>query len=57
MQLVNKVFTSTFLIILIIFNEIIVFLSFLQAAKTFVDGTKTMAASGHLMNTPFVDEI
>ncbi|XP_004071490.1 cytochrome b-c1 complex subunit 2, mitochondrial [Oryzias latipes] len=28
-----------------------------QAAKTFVDGTKTMAASGHLMNTPFVDEI
>lgn len=28
-----------------------------KAAKKFVDGKKTMAASGHLMNTPFVDEI
>ena len=29
----------------------------LQAAKKFVDGKKTMAASGHLGNTPFVDEV
>lgn len=29
----------------------------LQAAKKFVDGKKTMAASGHLKNTPFVDEL
>ncbi|XP_075880315.1 ubiquinol-cytochrome c reductase core protein 2a [Nelusetta ayraudi] len=28
-----------------------------QAAKKFVDGKKTMAASGHLKNTPFVDEV
>ncbi|XP_059203121.1 cytochrome b-c1 complex subunit 2, mitochondrial [Centropristis striata] len=28
-----------------------------QAAKKFVDGKKTMAASGHLVNTPFVDEV
>ncbi|RVE69479.1 hypothetical protein OJAV_G00078530 [Oryzias javanicus] len=28
-----------------------------QAAKKFEDGKKTMAASGHLINTPFVDEI
>lgn len=28
-----------------------------KAAKTFVDGKKTMAASGHLVNTPFVDEV
>lgn len=28
-----------------------------KAAKTFVDGKKTMAASGNLMNTPFVDEV
>lgn len=29
----------------------------LQAAKKFVDGKKTMSASGHLINTPFVDEV
>lgn len=29
----------------------------LQAAKKFVDGKKTMAASGQLKNTPFVDEV
>lgn len=29
----------------------------LQAAKKFVGGKKTMAASGHLKNTPFVDEV
>lgn len=29
----------------------------LKAAKKFVDGKKTMAASGHLKNTPFVDEV
>lgn len=28
-----------------------------QAAKKFVDGKKTMAARGHLKNTPFVDEV
>uniref|UniRef100_A0A674MHL3 Ubiquinol-cytochrome c reductase core protein 2a n=1 Tax=Takifugu rubripes TaxID=31033 RepID=A0A674MHL3_TAKRU len=28
-----------------------------KAAKTFVDGKKTMAALGHHTNTPFVDEI
>ncbi|XP_054892249.1 cytochrome b-c1 complex subunit 2, mitochondrial [Poeciliopsis prolifica] len=28
-----------------------------QAARKFVDGKKTMAASGHLVNTPFVDEL
>ncbi|XP_029293100.1 ubiquinol-cytochrome c reductase core protein 2a [Cottoperca gobio] len=28
-----------------------------NAAKKFVDGKKTMAASGHLVNTPFVDEV
>uniref|UniRef100_A0A3B4U703 Ubiquinol-cytochrome c reductase core protein 2a n=1 Tax=Seriola dumerili TaxID=41447 RepID=A0A3B4U703_SERDU len=28
-----------------------------KAAKKFVDGKKTMAASGHLINTPFVDEV
>ncbi|KAM8845750.1 ubiquinol-cytochrome c reductase core protein 2a isoform 2-T2 [Spinachia spinachia] len=28
-----------------------------KAAKSFVDGKKTMAASGHLLNTPFVDEV
>ncbi|XP_029014952.1 cytochrome b-c1 complex subunit 2, mitochondrial [Betta splendens] len=28
-----------------------------KAAKKFVNGKKTMAASGHLANTPFVDEI
>lgn len=28
-----------------------------KAAKKFVDGKKTMAASGHLKNTPFVDEV
>ncbi|XP_061566923.1 cytochrome b-c1 complex subunit 2, mitochondrial [Cololabis saira] len=28
-----------------------------KAAKKFVDGKKTMAASGHLVNTPFVDEV
>ncbi|KAF7666410.1 hypothetical protein LDENG_00107710 [Lucifuga dentata] len=28
-----------------------------QAAKKFVDGKKSMAASGHLINTPFVDEV
>uniref|UniRef100_A0A8D0CZ16 Ubiquinol-cytochrome c reductase core protein 2a n=1 Tax=Sander lucioperca TaxID=283035 RepID=A0A8D0CZ16_SANLU len=28
-----------------------------KAAKQFVDGKKTMAASGHLANTPFVDEV
>ncbi|XP_015242523.1 PREDICTED: cytochrome b-c1 complex subunit 2, mitochondrial-like [Cyprinodon variegatus] len=28
-----------------------------KAAKKFVDGKKTMAASGHLVNTPFVDEL
>ncbi|XP_058508940.1 cytochrome b-c1 complex subunit 2, mitochondrial [Solea solea] len=28
-----------------------------KAAKKFMDGKKTMAASGHLINTPFVDEI
>ncbi|XP_053708692.1 cytochrome b-c1 complex subunit 2, mitochondrial [Synchiropus splendidus] len=27
------------------------------AAKKFTDGKKTMAASGHLINTPFVDEV
>lgn len=30
---------------------------FLQAAKKFVSGKKTMASSGHLVNTPFVDEL
>lgn len=29
----------------------------LNAAKKFIDGKKTMAASGHLINTPFVDEL
>ncbi|XP_070703626.1 ubiquinol-cytochrome c reductase core protein 2a [Pempheris klunzingeri] len=29
----------------------------IKAAKKFVDGKKTMAASGHLLNTPFVDEV
>lgn len=29
----------------------------LQAARKFVDGKKTMAASGRLQNTPFVDEV
>uniref|UniRef100_A0A8C6PYV8 Ubiquinol-cytochrome c reductase core protein 2a n=1 Tax=Nothobranchius furzeri TaxID=105023 RepID=A0A8C6PYV8_NOTFU len=29
----------------------------MKAAKKFVDGKKTMAASGHLVNTPFVDEL
>ncbi|XP_070779093.1 ubiquinol-cytochrome c reductase core protein 2a [Enoplosus armatus] len=29
----------------------------IEAAKKFVDGKKTMAASGRLMNTPFVDEV
>ncbi|XP_028267515.1 ubiquinol-cytochrome c reductase core protein 2a [Parambassis ranga] len=28
-----------------------------KAAKKFVDGSKTMAASGQLINTPFVDEV
>ncbi|XP_061893179.1 cytochrome b-c1 complex subunit 2, mitochondrial [Entelurus aequoreus] len=28
-----------------------------KAAKKFVEGKKTMAASGHLINTPFVDEL
>uniref|UniRef100_UPI0037E8683F ubiquinol-cytochrome c reductase core protein 2a n=1 Tax=Semicossyphus pulcher TaxID=241346 RepID=UPI0037E8683F len=28
-----------------------------MAAKKFVDSKKTMAASGHLINTPFVDEV
>uniref|UniRef100_A0A8D3DI58 Ubiquinol-cytochrome c reductase core protein 2a n=1 Tax=Scophthalmus maximus TaxID=52904 RepID=A0A8D3DI58_SCOMX len=28
-----------------------------EAAKKFVDCKKTMAASGHLVNTPFVDEV
>ncbi|XP_026181604.1 ubiquinol-cytochrome c reductase core protein 2a [Mastacembelus armatus] len=28
-----------------------------KAAKKFVEGKKTMAASGHLVNTPFVDEV
>ncbi|KAM4597779.1 ubiquinol-cytochrome c reductase core protein 2a [Polymixia lowei] len=28
-----------------------------KAAKKFVDGKKSMAASGHLVNTPFVDEV
>ncbi|KAF3700201.1 Cytochrome b-c1 complex subunit 2 [Channa argus] len=28
-----------------------------KAAKQFVDGKKTMAASGHLVNTPFLDEV
>uniref|UniRef100_I3KKG3 Ubiquinol-cytochrome c reductase core protein 2a n=1 Tax=Oreochromis niloticus TaxID=8128 RepID=I3KKG3_ORENI len=28
-----------------------------KAAKKFVDGKKTMSASGHLINTPFVDEV
>lgn len=28
-----------------------------KAAKKFVDSKKTMAASGHLINTPFVDEL
>uniref|UniRef100_A0A146Z3E7 Cytochrome b-c1 complex subunit 2, mitochondrial n=1 Tax=Fundulus heteroclitus TaxID=8078 RepID=A0A146Z3E7_FUNHE len=28
-----------------------------KAARQFVDGKKTMAASGHLINTPFVDEL
>ncbi|XP_038556225.1 cytochrome b-c1 complex subunit 2, mitochondrial [Micropterus salmoides] len=28
-----------------------------EAAKKFVDGKKTMAASGRLVNTPFVDEV
>ncbi|XP_070836953.1 ubiquinol-cytochrome c reductase core protein 2a [Chaetodon trifascialis] len=28
-----------------------------KAAKKFLDGKKTMAASGHLKNTPFVDEV
>ncbi|XP_076020747.1 ubiquinol-cytochrome c reductase core protein 2a [Genypterus blacodes] len=28
-----------------------------QAAKKFVNGKKCMAASGHLINTPFVDEV
>ncbi|XP_061605556.1 cytochrome b-c1 complex subunit 2, mitochondrial [Phyllopteryx taeniolatus] len=28
-----------------------------KAARKFVDGKKTMAASGHLINTPFVDEL
>ncbi|MEQ2186131.1 hypothetical protein GOODEAATRI_025482, partial [Goodea atripinnis] len=28
-----------------------------MAARKFVDGKKTMAASGHLINTPFVDEL
>lgn len=28
-----------------------------QVAKKFVDGKKTMAASGRLINTPFVDEV
>ncbi|KAM9843415.1 ubiquinol-cytochrome c reductase core protein 2a [Aulostomus maculatus] len=28
-----------------------------KAAQTFVDGKKTMAARGHLINTPFVDEL
>lgn len=28
-----------------------------KAAKKFVAGKKTMAASGHLINTPFVDEV
>lgn len=31
--------------------------SFFQAAKTFVSGKKTMASSGNLVKTPFVDEI
>lgn len=30
---------------------------YLQVAKKFVDGKKTMASSGHLKSTPFVDEI
>ncbi|XP_062859418.1 cytochrome b-c1 complex subunit 2, mitochondrial [Trichomycterus rosablanca] len=29
----------------------------INAAKKFVSGKKTMASSGHLVNTPFVDEI
>lgn len=29
----------------------------IKAAKKFVDGKKTMAASGHLKNTPFLDEV
>uniref|UniRef100_A0A671Y5H9 Ubiquinol-cytochrome c reductase core protein 2a n=1 Tax=Sparus aurata TaxID=8175 RepID=A0A671Y5H9_SPAAU len=29
----------------------------IKAAKKFVDSNKTMAASGHLKNTPFVDEV
>ncbi|KAM4531465.1 ubiquinol-cytochrome c reductase core protein 2a [Odontesthes bonariensis] len=29
----------------------------LEAANKFVDGKKTMAASGNLVNTPFVDEV
>lgn len=32
-------------------------LSALQAAKMFVSGKKSMAASGNLANTPFVDEL
>lgn len=30
---------------------------FLQAAKKFVSGKKTMASCGNLIKTPFLDEI
>lgn len=39
------------------FKLISVMFFILQAAKKFVDGKKTMAASGHLKYTPFVDEV
>lgn len=38
-------------------NKVFSLLFSLQAAKKFMDGKKTMAASGHLGNTPFVDEL
>lgn len=34
-----------------------IFLMCLQAAKKFVSGKKSMAASGDLGNTPFLDEL
>lgn len=42
---------------LISINFLSVWFVFLKAAKKFVSGQKSMAASGNLGHTPFVDEL
>lgn len=44
--------------VFVVNNGILNFLAFyFQAAKKFVSGKKTMATSGNLKKTPFVDEL